>query len=133
MGNAISIGKVAGDPRLCGIQGPVSAIHAAERRTDEALAKAERDSRMDTHQLADIGHNRSGCNVLDSGRVRAAIGIFEARERGSAIRRFGIAGLIAWGLTSTALAVIMFAWIIDLQNDVMRLTSEVKQAYGIHQ
>lgn len=133
MGDAISQWQMASDPRVCGIPGTISAVQSEQRRTNEALAKAERDSYMDNRELADVGHNRSSCNVLDSGRVRTAIGVFEGGEKGSGVCRIGIAGLVIWGVTATALALIMSAWIFDLKKDILRLTDEVKQAYNMPQ
>lgn len=128
MGNVIGIGKVAGDPRVCGIPRPISAVRAEERRASESVAASIRSNEMGGRKLEDPGHNRSGCNVIDSGRVRSAIKFFEESEGSSRLRRAGIIALAIWCITSTALAIIMLASISELEQVIEKLNSEVKAA-----
>lgn len=131
MGNAIGIGKVAGDPRVCGIPGTVSAVRAEERRAGERLDKDQRGGQLVCDELEDYGHNRSSCNVLDSGRVRAAIRYFETSEGHRRLRRTGLAVLAIWCITSTALAIVMLLSIGELERVIEKLNAEVRASQSV--
>jgi hypothetical protein len=92
------------------------------------MERPQGSRQVDGSKLEDAGHSRSGVNVVDSKRVRDAIGYFEGDEGHSRIRRIGFTVLTVWCLASTGIAMMTYSTVIELEQIITKMNQEVVAA-----
>lgn len=112
MGHFISLWKMEGW-KICGLPDTVQAVFPDGPKTrmelfacrGELVTTASDRREMDSKQLENDRGGSHCVDVVDPGRIAAAARRYCGSSKGERIRRWGIGFLIAWAISSSALAV----------------------------